>query len=125
MKGYKLWDSENKKIVLSKHVTFNETSLLKFIISQHVERLKTKDVSPRVEINATPPSSVDSVSLGSHWMSPGRDHVAVMDTKQVELVAAKRTNLNPRRWVKKRESRIGELDKLKLKVVVLHDGVGK
>ena len=29
MKGYKLWDPENKKIVLSKHVTFDETSLLK------------------------------------------------------------------------------------------------
>ena len=27
MKGYKVWDPENKKIVLSKY-TFNETSLL-------------------------------------------------------------------------------------------------
>ena len=26
IKGYKLWDPENKKIVLSKHVTFDETS---------------------------------------------------------------------------------------------------
>ena len=25
MKGYKLWDPENKNIVLSKHVTFDET----------------------------------------------------------------------------------------------------
>ena len=32
IKGYKLWDLENKKIVLSKHTTFNETSLLKFLI---------------------------------------------------------------------------------------------
>ena len=29
MKGYRLWNPENKKIVLSKHVTFDETSLLK------------------------------------------------------------------------------------------------
>jgi len=29
MKGYKLWNPENKKIVLSKHVIFDETSLLK------------------------------------------------------------------------------------------------
>ena len=47
MKGYKLWDPENKKIVLSKHVTFDETSLLKPIISQQVERTKTKDASQR------------------------------------------------------------------------------
>ena len=36
MKGYKLWDLENKKIVLSKYVTFNETSLLKSTISQQI-----------------------------------------------------------------------------------------
>ena len=44
MKGYKLWDPENKKIVLTKHVTFDETSLLKSTISQQLERLKIKDV---------------------------------------------------------------------------------
>jgi len=33
MKGYKLWDPKNKKIVLSQHVTFDETSLLKVTIS--------------------------------------------------------------------------------------------
>ena len=33
MKGYKLRNPENKKIVLSKHVTFNENSLLKSTIS--------------------------------------------------------------------------------------------
>ena len=31
MKGCKLWDPENKKIVLSKHVTFDETSLFSII----------------------------------------------------------------------------------------------
>ena len=29
MKGYRLWDPENKKIMLSRHVTFDETSVLK------------------------------------------------------------------------------------------------
>ena len=29
------------------------------------------------------------------------------------------------KWVKKRESQIGELDKLKLKVVILYDGIDK
>ena len=47
-----------------------------------------------------------------------------MDTEQVELIVAKGTKLNPRKWAKKRESQIDELDKLKLKVV-LHDGIGK
>jgi len=56
MKGYRLWDSENKKIVLRQHVTFNETSVLKYTISQQVERTKTKEVSQRVEVDATPPS---------------------------------------------------------------------
>ena len=32
MKGYKLWDPENKKLVLSKHVTFDEILLLKFTV---------------------------------------------------------------------------------------------
>ena len=63
MKGSRLWDPENKKIVLSQHVTFDETSLLKSTVSQQVERLKTKDVSQRVEIDATPPSPVGSVSV--------------------------------------------------------------
>jgi len=48
-----------------------------------------------------------------------------MDTEHVKLFAAKGTKLNPRKWVKKRESQIGELHKLKLKVVILHDGIGK
>jgi len=34
MKGYKLRDPENKKIVLNKHVSFDETSLLKPTVSQ-------------------------------------------------------------------------------------------
>ena len=33
MKGYMLWDPENKKIVLSEHITFDETSLLKSPVS--------------------------------------------------------------------------------------------
>jgi len=58
-------------------------------------------------------------------MTPGEDRVAVLDVEQVELFAAKETNKNPQQWViKKRESQVGELDQLKLKVV-LHDGIDK
>ena len=35
---------KNKKIMLSKQVTFDETSLVKSTISQQVERLKIKDI---------------------------------------------------------------------------------
>jgi len=63
MKGYKLWDPKNKRIMLSKHVTFDETSLLKSTIFKQVERLKTKEISQRVEFDATPPPPIGSVSV--------------------------------------------------------------
>jgi len=87
MKGYRLWDPQNKKIVLSQHVTFDETSLLKSTVSQQVERIKTKDVSQRVEVDATPPPPVGSILV---WTSPdvtlGGDHVASFDAEQVEYI---------------------------------------
>ena len=74
-----MWDPKNKKIVLSQHVTFNET------ISQQVERTKSKDVSQRVEVDATPPSPVGFVSVRtSPNVTLGRDHVASFDAEQVE-----------------------------------------
>ena len=79
MKGYKLRDPENKKILLSQHVTFDETSLLKSTVSQQVERTKTKDVPQRVEDDATLPSPVGSVSVRtSSDVTPRGDHVAVL-----------------------------------------------
>ena len=116
MKGYKLWDPKNKKIVLSKHVTFDETSLLKSTISQQVERLKTKDVSQRVEVDATPPSSVCSVPVRfSPDVTPGGVHIASFDVEQVEnidknvkLFAVIGIKINPGKWVKKHESQVGE-----------------
>ena len=33
MKGFRLWDPENKKIMLNQHVTFDEISLLKPSVS--------------------------------------------------------------------------------------------
>jgi len=85
MIGYKLWDTEYKKIVLSEHVTFDETSLLKSTISQQVERLKTKDVSQRVEVDATPPPPVGSVSVRTLLdVTPGRDHMTSFEAEQIE-----------------------------------------
>ena len=130
MNGYRLWDTENKKIVLSRHVTFDEISVLKSTVSQQVERTKTKEVSQTVEVDATPPSAVGSASVKtSPNVTQGGDHVARVDVDQVEdidenveLFAAIRTKIKPRSWVKKHESQACDCDKLKLKAVVLHDG---
>ena len=106
---------------------------MKFTVSQQVERLKTKDVSQRVEVDATPPPPVGSVSVRtSPDVTPSRDHVASFDTKQVEdidenviLFAATGTKIKPRKWKKKHESQVGERGKLKLKAVAFHDGISK
>ena len=125
-------DSENK-IVLSRYVTFDDASLLKSTVSQQVERKKIKDVSQRVEFDATPPPLVGSVSVKtSPVVTPDGDHVASFDAEQVEyidenvkLFAAIGTKIKPRKWAKKYESQVGDRNKLKLKAVVLYDGSKK
>ena len=89
--------------------------------------MKTKDVSQQVEVDATPPFLVSSVSV-KIIRTPGGYRVAALDTEHVEdvnedveLFAAIGAKMNPRKWMKKRESQIGELDKLKLKLVVLYN----
>ena len=112
MKGYRL----------SRHVTFDETSVTKSTVSQQMERTKTKKVSQQVEVDATPPSLVGSVSVKtSPKVTPGENHVARIDTEQVEdidenveLFAAIGTKVKPRKWVKKHESQACDRDKLKL-----------
>ena len=84
-----------------------------------------------MEVDATPSSPVGSMSVRiSPDVTPGGDHVASFDSEQVEdidenvkLFAAIRTKINPRKWVKKHESQVGEHDKLKLKAIILHDGI--
>ena len=68
--------------MLSQHVTFDETSVLKSTVSQQMERTKTKEVSLRVEVDATPPSPVGSVSMRtSSDVTPSRDHAASFDAE--------------------------------------------
>jgi len=120
MKGYKLWHPENKKIMLSKHVTFDETSLLKSTISQQVETLKIKDVLQRVEVDITLPPPIGSVSIRTSLdVTPGGDHMANFDADQVEDIdenvkffAAIGTKINLRKWMKKHESQVGEHEKV-------------
>ena len=104
--------------------------MLNSTVSQQVERTETKEISQRVEIDATPPSPVGSVSVKTPPdVTPGGHYVARVNTEQVEdidenveLFAAIETKVKPRLWVKKHESQACNRDKLKLKVVVLHDG---
>jgi len=85
LKGYKLWDSENKKIVLSRYALLNEALFFKSTVSQQVDRIKTKDVSQRMDVDAIPPSPVGSVLVGiSPDVTPGGDHLFVLKAKQVE-----------------------------------------
>ena len=67
---------------MSRHVTFGETSVLKSTVSQQVERTETKEASQRVEVDATPPSPVDSASeKTSPDLTSGEDHEARVDAE--------------------------------------------
>ena len=82
-----------------------------------------------MEVDATPPSPVDLVSVKtSPDVTPGGDHLARVDTKQVEDIvenveffAAIGTKIKPRKRVKKHDSQACDRDKLKLNAAVLHD----
>ena len=107
-----------------------ETSVLKSTVSQQVERTETKGGSQRVEVDATPSSSGGSASDDtSSEVTPGGAHDNKRDAEQmddivedVELFAAIGTKVKPRSWLKKHGSQACDIDKLKLKAVVLHDG---
>ena len=86
--SYRLWDPKDKKIVMSRNVTFGKTSVMKSTVSQQVERTETKEVSQRVEVDATPPSPVGSASVKtSPDVTPGGDHDTKGDAEQVEDIA--------------------------------------
>ncbi|KAH9752071.1 hypothetical protein KPL71_014550 [Citrus sinensis] len=67
VKGFKLWDLEDKKFMCSRDVTFNEASMMKASSSQQVEN-KTKEVLQRVEFDATPYVPVSSTSKNGSTM---------------------------------------------------------
>ena len=92
--------------------------------------METKEVSQRVEVDATPPSPVGSaLEKTSSDVTPGGDRETKGDAEQiediakdVEVFAATGTKVKPRSWLKKHESQACDHDKLKLKAVILHDG---
>ena len=94
--NYRLWDPEDRKLVMSRHVRFGETSVLKSTVSQQVERTKTKEGSQRVKVDATPSSPVGSaLEEISPDVIPGGDHEAKVDTEQVEDIAEMSNCLQP------------------------------
>ena len=117
VKGYKIWDAEDKKFILSRDVTFDEALMVKPINSQHVKSEKTKAISQQVEIektkrvsqqmesDATSPSLEKSVSLEIiSTVTQGSDYVpeqdADEDQRQVmgdvqEFIAVERARRNP------------------------------
>ena len=68
-----------------------------------MERLKTKDVLQRVEVNSTPPSPIGSVSVRtSPDVTPGGDHMPVLILnrlktlmRNVKLFASIGIKINP------------------------------
>jgi len=49
VKGYKIWDPKDKKIILSRDITFDEASMVKSTDSQQVKSEKTNGISHQVE----------------------------------------------------------------------------
>ncbi|KAH9783052.1 Integrase catalytic domain-containing protein [Citrus sinensis] len=86
VKGFKLWDLEDKKFVCSRDVTFDEASMMKASSSQQVEN-KTKEVLQPVEFDATPYVPVSSTSKNSSTMEVTpriEEDVAFFDIPQNE-----------------------------------------
>ena len=86
-----LWDPKNKKSVSSRYVTLDVASMVKPTVSRQVELGKTKlGVLQWVESDASsrsPGGSVCLVLVGNlTGLTPGRDHVALRDTKHIEAV---------------------------------------
>jgi len=85
MKGYKVWDPKDKKIILSRDITFDEASIAKPTDSQRVESEKIKRIPQQIENNATPPSIDSSVSFEiTPEMTQGDDHIADEDADDVK-----------------------------------------
>ena len=85
IKSYKIWDPKDRKFVLSRDVTFDETSMLKPIISQQVKIEKIKRISQQIESDASSTSLERSVSLEIiPTVTQGSDHVADQDTDDDE-----------------------------------------
>ena len=79
-----------------------------------------------MEVDATPSSQVGTISIEiSSYVTPGGDNIAGLDAEQIEkdieLFATIWIKMNPRKWAKKHESRVGEVDRIKMKTIVIYN----
>ncbi|XP_020271638.1 uncharacterized protein LOC109846802 [Asparagus officinalis] len=63
VKGFKLWDPEDKKIIISRDVTFDEAHMMRPQIPQQVEECQISGISQQVEDDVTLQTSDSSVSI--------------------------------------------------------------
>ena len=85
VKGYKLRDSRERKIILSRDVTLDESSMIKTLSSQQMESDQTREISQWMESDASPPSPDGSISFRvSYVVTQYEHHVQEKkDTKDV------------------------------------------
>jgi len=82
VKGYKIWNLKEKKIILSKDDMFDEASMVKPTDFQQVESEKTSRISQRVESHATSPYLDRTVSFEiTPEVTHGSDYVANEDVE--------------------------------------------
>ena len=63
VKGFKLWDPRDKKIVISRDVTFDEAYMMRPRAPQQVEGDQTGEISQQVEDDVTPLTPESTVSI--------------------------------------------------------------
>ena len=85
IKGYKIWDPKDKKTILSRGVTFDESSMVKPTEYQQVESEKTIEVSQRVESDTTLCTLSSSISYEiPPTVTQDDNYVANEDTEYIE-----------------------------------------
>jgi len=85
IKGYKIWDPKDKKTILSRGVTFDESSMVKPTEYQQVESEKTIEVSQRVESDTTLCTLSSSISYEiPPTVTQDENYVANEDTEYIE-----------------------------------------
>ena len=85
VKGYKIWDPNDRKFILSSDVTFDEASMVKPTNSQQVESQTTNKILQQVESDATSPSLKRLVSFEViPSVTQGDDQVAEQDVDNDE-----------------------------------------